>query len=118
MNGLQTGTGSVSPHLGTHLSCARVCPLSYTAQVASWLKGHVSSKYPLVAQTTQQASEAAVDRLQVMLPGLLPLGTAAVGELGPAAVAACKSCWLRGLTLCRSVHGQVQETAAHPCLTA
>jgi hypothetical protein len=40
----------------------------------------VSSKYPLVAQTTLQASEAAVDRLQVMLPGLLPLGTAAVGE--------------------------------------
>jgi hypothetical protein len=45
------------------------------------LKGHVSSKYPLVAATTLQASEAAIDRLQVMLPGLLPRGTAAVGEL-------------------------------------
>lgn len=59
----------------------------YLMQVVSWLKGHVSSKYPLVAASTLQASEAAVDRLQVMLPGLLPLGTAAVGKRGCKVVA-------------------------------
>jgi hypothetical protein len=59
------------PHTHTHIP-----------QVASWLKGHVSSKYPLVAASTLQASQDAVDTLQVVLPGLLPLGTAAVGECG------------------------------------
>ncbi len=67
------------------------CVVFVCVQVVSWLKGHVSSKYPLVAASTLQASEAAVDRLQVMLPGLLPLGTAAVGEVAAAGKQRAKS---------------------------
>lgn len=49
-------------------------------QVRAWLKGLPSSKRPLVSMTAQQASDLAVDRLQLALPGLLPAGTRTVGE--------------------------------------
>jgi hypothetical protein len=49
-------------------------------QVAAWLKTLPSAKSPLVAMTAQQASDAAVDRLQMQLPPLLPVGTGALGE--------------------------------------
>jgi hypothetical protein len=58
-------------------------------QVAAWLKTLPSAKSPLVAMTAQQASDAAVDRLQMQLPGLLPVGTGAMGECG---TQGCDSC--------------------------
>ena len=48
-------------------------------QLRSWLKGLPSARLPLVAASTQQASDAAVERLQLLLPGLLPIGSATLG---------------------------------------
>ncbi|WIA37566.1 hypothetical protein OEZ86_014473 [Tetradesmus obliquus] len=50
-------------------------------EVAAWLKAQPSAKSPLVAMTAQQASDAAVDRLQMQLPGLLPVGTGAMAPV-------------------------------------
>lgn len=46
------------------------------------MRGLPSAKSPLVAMTAQQASDVAVDRLQVLLPPLLPIGTGTVGGWG------------------------------------
>lgn len=51
-----------------------------TLQVRKWLQSLPSAKRPLVAMASQQASDVAVDRLQIALPGLLPVGAAGVGE--------------------------------------
>eukprot|EP00775_Hariotina_reticulata_P001729 gene1729-2072_t len=50
-------------------------------ELRSWLKGLPSAKLPLVAASTQQASDAAVQRLQLLLPGLLPVGSATLAPV-------------------------------------